>query len=258
MRIGVNFLETFISFFRDTLDGPLYVVMVIVNTILILLCLKYLLAYYFNVGIKKAKSQAEMDDALSAAQALVPAGATIQSTGLVALPVDSFSQPNVAGNAVISPVAQPSNVVVVGPNGMPISQHAVQPVVTPMQSFVQPVQPVVQPVVQSMQSITQPMQSAIPSPNVVIVQPNGVPVQPSNVVIVGPNGMPIQKRPTVSPIGTPATPSVLNQQPNRNNTKFVNNNYLGKKFVSKPVNKAIPLSEQSKKKLSGSAFNPFR
>lgn len=242
LRIGVIFVEGFISFFRDTLDGPLYVAVVVVNSILILLCLKYILAYYFNIGIRKHKTQAEMDDALLAAQALVPAGATIQSSGIVALPVDAFAQQAMPtaqpvvmtqGMPVMnSPVAQPSNVVIVQPNGMPVGQPVMQsPVVQPvMQS------PVVQPIMQ------RPVVQPVMQPGVQNV------VQPSNVVIVQPNGVPVAQN------AGQTHPMIYHESMKRHKT----GDYYGGTVSTSVQKKAIPINPNSRKKMSGSAFNPFK
>lgn len=42
MRIGVVFLDIVISFFRDTLSGPLYIVVVVIGIIGICACIGYL------------------------------------------------------------------------------------------------------------------------------------------------------------------------------------------------------------------------
>jgi hypothetical protein len=42
MRIGVVMMDIFVTFFRDVLDGPLYIIVVIINLILICSCIGYL------------------------------------------------------------------------------------------------------------------------------------------------------------------------------------------------------------------------
>ena len=55
MRIGVLFMDFVVVFFRDILDGPLYIVVVIINSILICACLGYLADNYLK------RKQAEED-----------------------------------------------------------------------------------------------------------------------------------------------------------------------------------------------------
>ena len=57
MRIGVIYMDYIITFFRDILDGPLYIVVVIVCAILICSCIGYLGEQYLNK--KKAKDEFE-------------------------------------------------------------------------------------------------------------------------------------------------------------------------------------------------------
>ncbi len=51
-------MDLFIHFFRDILDGPLYIIVVILNSILICSCIGYLGERYLN----KKKAQAKFNE----------------------------------------------------------------------------------------------------------------------------------------------------------------------------------------------------
>lgn len=53
MRIGVLFMDFIVVFFRDILDGPLYIAIVVINSILICSCIGYLADNY----LKRKKAQ---------------------------------------------------------------------------------------------------------------------------------------------------------------------------------------------------------
>lgn len=58
MRIGVLFMDFIVVFFRDVLDGPLYIAIVIINSILICSCIGYLADNY----LKRKKSNDEYNN----------------------------------------------------------------------------------------------------------------------------------------------------------------------------------------------------
>lgn len=57
MRIGVVFLDIVISFFRDTLSGPLYIVVVVIGVIGICACIGYLAEEFMKQKDKAVKQE---------------------------------------------------------------------------------------------------------------------------------------------------------------------------------------------------------
>ena len=57
MRIGVVFLDIVISFFRDTLSGPLYIVVVVIGIIGICACIGYLAEESMKQKVKAVKQE---------------------------------------------------------------------------------------------------------------------------------------------------------------------------------------------------------
>lgn len=71
-------MDIIITFFRDVLDGPLYVVIAIINSILICSCIGYLGEQYLNKQKKKeeyAATHVEVNNDQTSVQANVSAPA---------------------------------------------------------------------------------------------------------------------------------------------------------------------------------------
>lgn len=132
-------MEVFVHFFRDTLSGPIYVIVVIIAIILIFACIGYL-------AENKIKEKKQKD---KYAEVAGP-GEVVKSVEATApIPVVSAGTTQVNEIPVAQPVAvkQPVQPQVVATPVEEIKTVTVEPVVTPVQE----VKPVVQPVTNTVQ-----------------------------------------------------------------------------------------------------------
>lgn len=168
-------MEVFVHFFRDTLSGPVYVIVVIIAIILIFACIGYLA----ENKIKEKKQKEKYAEVAGPGEVVksVEATAPIPVVSAVATPVNevSVAQPV----AVEQPVEEIKTVPVETVKTVATPVQAVQTVVQPVTNNVQEVKPVVQPVPTTVQ--TQPVSTNVvavkePLPTIQTVVTNQVPV----------------------------------------------------------------------------------
>ena len=172
-------MENVIHFFRDTLSGPIYVIVVIIAIILIFACIGYLA----ENKIKEKKQKEKYAEVAGPGEVVKSVEATAP------IPVVSAGTTQVNEIPVAQPVAvkQPVQPQVVATPVEEIKTVTVEPVVTPVQE----VKPVVQPVTNTVQVQQAP-------PKVAPVKEPLPPIQPvvKEVVIeqpVQPQVVPTQK-----------------------------------------------------------------
>ena len=172
-------MEAFVHFFRDTLSGPIYVIVVIIAIILIFACIGYLA----ENKIKEKKQKEKYAEVAGPGEVVKSVEATAP------IPVVSAGTTQVNEIPVAQPVAvkQPVQPQVVATPVEEIKTVTVEPVVTPVQE----VKPVVQPVTNTVQVQQAP-------PKVAPVKEPLPPIQPvvKEVVIeqpVQPQVVPTQK-----------------------------------------------------------------
>lgn len=110
MRIGVVFLDIVISFFRDTLSGPLYIVVVVIGIIGICACIGYLAEESMKQKDKAVK-QEKMYASVPTVTVSEPQQNTVQAVPSVATSqlenvVSSEDIAKVTGSTVVVPTTE--------------------------------------------------------------------------------------------------------------------------------------------------------
>lgn len=180
-------MEVFVHFFRDTLSGPVYVIVVIIAIILIFACIGYLAENKIKEKKQKEKyaEVAGPGEVVKSVEATAPipvvsAGATPVNEVPVTQPVaveQSVQQP--VQQVVVQPVEEIKTVPVETVKTVATPVQAVQTVVQPVTNNVQEAKPVVQPVPTTVQ--TQPVSTNVvavkePLPTIQAVVTNQAPV----------------------------------------------------------------------------------
>ncbi len=180
-------MDKIIYFFRDTLDGPLYIATVVLCVILLFACIGYLAERklkdkkekekYATVDASSQKA-ATIEEVTGTQAAEVPLSTPVEQTPISNIPVppqvsvvspmsppESIPSTNVlteAQNTIVTPVAEVTPPVAVSPISEPISSNQVStPVVTPPPSI--PTIPVVEPTIEEVRD-SAPVPPEIPSP----------------------------------------------------------------------------------------------
>lgn len=164
-------MEVFVHFFRDTLSGPVYVIVVIIAIILIFACIGYLA----ENKIKEKEQKEKYAEVAGPGEVIksVEATAPIPVVSAVATPVNEIpvaqsvaveqAVPQVQQQVVVQPVEEIKTVPVEPVKTVVTPVQAAQTVVQPVTNTAQEVKPVVSPVTPVVQA--QPV-----SPNVTAVK----------------------------------------------------------------------------------------
>lgn len=177
-------MEVFVHFFRDTLSGPVYVIVVIIAIILIFACIGYLA----ENKIKEKKQKEKYAEVAGPGEVVK----SVEATAPIPVVSAGATQVNEVPVAQSVAVEQPVQSQVVATPVEEIKTVPVEPVVTPVQE-VKPITNTVQ-VQQASQNVT-PVKEPLPSIQPVVkevvieqpVQPQVVPTQkPVEAVKINP------------------------------------------------------------------------
>lgn len=177
-------MEVFVHFFRDTLSGPVYVIVVIIAIILIFACIGYLA----ENKIKEKKQKEKYAEVAGPGEVVK----SVEATAPIPVVSAGATQVNEVPVAQSVAVEQPVQPQVVAPPVEEIKTVPVEPVVTPVQE-VKPITNTIQ-VQQASQNVT-PVKEPLPPIQPVVkevvieqpVQPQVVPTQkPVEAVKINP------------------------------------------------------------------------
>ena len=177
-------MEVFVHFFRDTLSGPVYVIVVIIAIILIFACIGYLA----ENKIKEKKQKEKYAEVAGPGEVVK----SVEATAPIPVVSAGATQVNEVPVAQSVAVEQPVQPQVVAPPVEEIKPVPVEPVVTPVQE-VKPITNTIQ-VQQASQNVT-PVKEPLPPIQPVVkevvieqpVQPQVVPTQkPVEAVKINP------------------------------------------------------------------------